>query len=74
MSEQSTGAPAESTAVVVRNNLAKVESALTEFEKIEAGLADLRAKYGGVVFDVTTTAGMEEAVVARREIRDPRYL
>jgi hypothetical protein len=64
---------AESTALTIRSNLAKVESALTEFEKIEAGLAELRTKYAGSVFDVKTGSGMKEAISARAEIREPRY-
>lgn len=52
--------------------LQKVESALTEFQKIEAGLAALREQYDNVVYPVTTPAGMKEAVAARRAIREPR--
>lgn len=72
MTEQST-ASVDSTALTVRTNLTKVETALSEFDKIEAGLAELRGKYDGVVFPVTTTAGMKEATAARAEIREPRY-
>lgn len=63
----------EHTSVVIRANLAKAETALKEFEKIESGLADLRSKYEGVVFAVGTPKGMREAVAARAEIREPRY-
>lgn len=73
MSDQEASTPAPSTAVVVRANLVKVESALSEFDKVEAGLAELRGKFSGVVFDVKTTAGMKEASQARSEIREPRY-
>lgn len=61
------------TALTARTDLAKVETALAEFEKIEAGLAALNQKYTGVVFDVKTTAGMKDAIAARAEIREPRY-
>ena len=63
----------EHTSVVIRANLAEAEGALAEFEKIEAGLAELRSKYDGVVFAVGTPKGMREAVAARTEIREPRY-
>lgn len=52
--------------------IVKVERALTEFESIEAGLADLRTKYTNVVFPVTTKEGLSEAKAARNAIRDPR--
>lgn len=53
--------------------LSLYEHALQEVTGIESGLAALEEKYRGVVFDVTTTDGMEQARAARREIRDPRY-
>lgn len=49
-----------------------VTSTLAEFDRVGAGLADLRAKYHGVVFAVTTAAGMKEAVAARAALRVPR--
>lgn len=49
------------------------EHAMQEITSIEAGLADLETKYRGVVYDVTTTEGMEAAREARAAIRDPRY-
>ena len=57
----------------MNTELAKVETALTEFDKIEAGQAELRGKYVGVVYPVTTTDGMREALAARAVIRKPRY-
>lgn len=48
-------------------------SAIAEYEPIEAGLAALREKYGAVVFDTTSTKGLEEAKAARSEVREPRY-
>lgn len=71
---QPTEAPAtESTSLAVRASIVKVESALTEFDTISAGLAVLREKYEGVVFPVGTPAGMKDALAARAEIRAPRY-
>lgn len=49
------------------------QHAMQELNAVEAGLADLETKYKGVVFDVSTTKGMEEAKKARLEIRAPRY-
>lgn len=55
------------------SDLEKVSSALTEYSRVDAGLAELRAKYGTVVYEVATTAGMKAACEARRAIREPRY-
>lgn len=55
------------------NQLVPVQNALTEFEKVSAGLMDLTAKYANVVYDVATTKGMDEAKAARLAIREPRY-
>lgn len=54
-------------------SIALVQGAMVEFDKVAAGLADLRGKYANVVFDVGTTAGMSEAKAARIAIREPRY-
>ena len=51
----------------------QVQGVLAEFSRVEAGLAELRAKHGNVVYEVTTTAGFEAAKAARAEIRAPRY-
>lgn len=53
--------------------LALRTAALQEMNAVEAGLAELEAKYKDVVYDVTTTKGMEDAKAARAEIRAPRY-
>lgn len=55
------------------NQLVPVQNALTEFEKVSAGLLDLTTKYANVVYDVATTKGMDEAKAARAAIREPRY-
>lgn len=54
-------------------SLALVQNTLKQYDRVEAGLADLETKYKDVVFAVTTTKGMEEAKAARRAIREPRY-
>jgi hypothetical protein len=46
---------------------------ISQYDKIEAGLADLRSKYSGVVFDVSTNAGLDDAKKARAAVREPRY-
>ena len=67
-------APAvDQTALALRSSLEKVTGALTEFDKVSAGLDDLRRKYKDVVFPVATRAGMAEALAARTAIRGPRY-
>lgn len=47
-------------------------TAIQEYSKTEAALADLSARYKGVVFDVTTTAGMNDAKESRRELKTYR--
>ena len=51
----------------------QVQGVLAEFSRVEAGLAELRARHANVVYEVTTTAGFEAAKAARAEIRAPRY-
>ena len=41
---------------------------IAEYSPIEVGLADLRARFSGVVFDLTTTAGDKEARAGRGEL------
>lgn len=71
-----TEAPAtDKAALAIRQNIAQVESALSEFDKITAGLAELAEHYPpDLVYDVTTTKGMAEAVAHRAAWRDPRIL
>ena len=60
-------------AAVIRTDLAKVETALSEFDKVSAGLAALYEQYPvDLVYDVTTTAGLTEAARHRAAYRDPR--
>ena len=59
--------------VAIRDNLTRVESALSEFDRVSAGLAALRETHPpDLVFDVTTAKGMAEAVAHRAAWRDPR--
>lgn len=50
-----------------------INGGMDEISAVATGLHDLKTKYTGVVFDVTTTAGMDEAKEARAAVRDPRY-
>lgn len=56
-----------------QTSIALVQGALVEFDTVAAGLADLKARFGNVIYDVGTTAGMAAAKAARLEIRGPRY-
>lgn len=55
------------------DELDKISTALVEFSAVDAGLAVLREKYIGIVFDVRTPKGMTDAKAARAAIREPRY-
>lgn len=49
------------------------QHAMQEIDAVAEGIAALREKYTGVVYDVSTTAGMADAKAARKEIRQVRY-
>lgn len=66
-------AEAQAPAVIVPTDLTEVITAVANVDKVAAGLAELRAKYAGVVYDVATTEGLDAAREARRVIRAPRY-
>lgn len=53
--------------------LTEVTKAVAEFDRVGAGLADLSERYAGVVYDVATSKGMDDAKAARLAIREPRY-
>lgn len=63
----------EEPAAIQQTSIALVQSALVEFDAVAAGLADLKARFGNVIYDVGTTSGMAAAKAARLEIRAPRY-
>lgn len=52
---------------------AAINGGMDEISAVYSGLSDLKSKYTNAVFDVTTTAGMDEAKEARAAVRDPRY-
>lgn len=70
--------PAAPAAVTVVNNvvssmeLTVVQTAITDMNAVNAGLAALREKYGKAVFDCSTDQGMADAKAARKEIAAPR--
>lgn len=53
--------------------LEQVKTAVAEIDRVAAGLAELKQQFAGVVYDVRTAKGMEEAKAARAAIRKPRY-
>lgn len=53
--------------------LEEPETAISEYNPVAAGLAELRRKYGNVIVDVSTTKALDEAKKVRAEIREPRY-
>ena len=54
-------------------NADEVAQALVKFTATEAGLIELKAQFGSIVFAVDTPEGMKEAREARQKIRKPRY-
>lgn len=50
-----------------------VEKPIAEYNPIRAAIAELATKYNGIVFDVSSTKGMDAAKAARAEVREPRY-
>jgi hypothetical protein len=62
-----------SNAAEAARGLAVLTLAVGEFDRVEAGLIELRRKYKDVVFDVQTAEGMAAAKAARLDCRTPRY-
>lgn len=50
-----------------------ISKAMVDIDMVSMGLGDLRKQYSGVIFEVSTFAGMEKAKAARQAIRTPRY-
>lgn len=54
-------------------SISKVQGEVAAFDKVAAGLAAIQAAHPkGLVLDVSTTAGMKQAIAARAAWRDPR--
>jgi hypothetical protein len=67
--QSETAAPAVSAG---GTELALISTAIAEFDKVAAGLAALQKQYGGVIYDVKTSEGMDAARKARAAVRQPR--
>lgn len=57
----------------MNTDVQKIETALTEFSAVDAGIAALKATYGGIVYAVTTIEGLDAAKKARAVVREPRF-
>ena len=73
MSEQVTTPAASAEQSVTGTALAVISGTIAEFDRVDAGIAALAQKYGGVAFAVDGTKGMQEAKDARLAVRGPRY-
>lgn len=63
----------DKTALAVRTSIEQVQGAISEFDKIAAGLAELeKAHPSNLACDCKTVNGMREAVAGRAAWRDPR--
>lgn len=52
--------------------LPKTQTIIAEYNKTAAALAELRGKFGGVVFEVSSTVGLKAAKEARAEVKGYR--
>jgi colicin import membrane protein len=50
----------------------QIQTQIAEYSQTAAALGELRQRYENVVFPVKTTAGMKDAIAARKELRDIR--
>lgn len=53
--------------------LTLVEGQISDLNAVDSGIAALTKSYGGVVYDVATTKGLDDAKSARAAVRDVRY-
>jgi hypothetical protein len=54
-------------------DLQTITGAIAGMDKVRAGLAELKEKFGGALYDVRTPDGMEAAKLARKACREPRF-
>lgn len=59
--------------IVPSIDVSEITTVIAEFDKVANGIAQLREKHGGIVYEIQTTNGMEHAVQDRIAIRTPRY-
>lgn len=70
-SKQSTAR--DSNAIAITQDMGRVQNALSEFDRVAAGLAELESRYPkDAIYAVETTKGMKDAVEHRAAWRDPR--
>lgn len=67
-----TKSDAEAVGITI-DALSLVETQISELNVVNAGIAILAKSYGGVVYDVSTTKGLDDAKAARAAVRDVRY-
>jgi len=51
---------------------AEIKTDIVRYSKIEAGILEVKSKFEGVVYEVTSTAGMKDAKDARKVLKDLR--
>lgn len=76
MNQNSTGIEMLDPAAAAAEHAAEeslTAAALATYDSVSSGLAALRARHEGVVYEVATTKGMDEAKAARLEIRGVRF-
>jgi colicin import membrane protein len=56
----------------IMNDIAEPGTQIAEYSRTAAALSELRTRLAGIVYDVTTTAGMAAAKRDRAEVRDLR--
>lgn len=57
----------------MNTDVALVEKAIADFDRVGAGIAALKERFTGLVFPVESAKGLDDAKKARAEIREPRY-
>lgn len=62
----------ETPVTEIKDN-ASASTEIAEYSPMTKALAEVTKKYGNVVFDCSTTKGLDEAKAARVEIREVRY-
>lgn len=60
-------------ALAITDDIGRIGNAVSEFDRVSAGLAAIEAQYPkDAVYDLTTTKGMKDAIAHRAAWRDPR--
>jgi len=62
-------------ALAITDDMSRISTAVSEFDRVAAGLADIETRFPkDVVYDLTTTKGMKDAIAHRAAWRDPRIM